>query len=201
MRRENDRPLYMISVAAELAGVHPQTLRIYERKRLVQPQRSSGNTRLYSQADVERLQLIQQLTQEGINLAGVVRIIELQREVDRTRAELAHARARLARAETAARAAGERARMREVHAALVRVTHGPVAKGQALGGPRPVHRNRRPSTPPTTAAMQWCVGSKAFTTARRGAARLEHSSPGCGHAWYRDARARSLELRNDDRSV
>jgi len=129
MRRDNDRPLYMISVAAELAGVHPQTLRIYERKRLIQPQRSAGNTRLYSQADVDRLQLIQQLTQvEGINLAGVVRIIELQRELDRTRAELAHAHNRLARAEAAARAAGERARMREVHAALVRVAPGVVAR-------------------------------------------------------------------------
>jgi len=130
-RRENDRPLYMISVAAELAGVHPQTLRIYERKRLIQPQRSQGNTRLYSQADVDRLQLIQQLTQvEGINLAGVVRIIELQRELDRTRTELLHARVRLERAERAARAAGERARVREVHAAIVRVAPGAVARRQ-----------------------------------------------------------------------
>ena len=129
--RENDRPLYMISVAAELAGVHPQTLRIYERKRLIQPQRSQGNTRLYSQADVDRLRLIQQLTQaEGINLAGVVRIIELQRELDRTRGELAHARGRLERAEQAARVAGERARVREVHAALVRVTPGVVVRRQ-----------------------------------------------------------------------
>lgn len=129
MRREHERPLYMISVAAELAGVHPQTLRIYERKRLINPQRSAGNTRLYSQADVDRLQLIQHLTQiEGINLAGVVRIIELQRELDRTRADLAHAHARLQRAEAAARAAGERARIREVHAALVRVERGVVAR-------------------------------------------------------------------------
>ena len=130
-RRENDRPLYMISVAAELAGVHPQTLRIYERKQLIQPQRSQGNTRLYSQADVDRLQLIQQLTQEeGINLAGVVRIIELQRELERTRIELAHARIRLERAERAARVAGERARVREVHAAIVRVAPGAVTRRQ-----------------------------------------------------------------------
>jgi MerR family transcriptional regulator/heat shock protein HspR len=75
----------MISVAAELAGVHPQTLRIYERKQLVAPQRSAGNTRLYSQADVERLRFIQFLTQaEGVNLAGVERIIELQRQLDAT---------------------------------------------------------------------------------------------------------------------
>ena len=68
---DKDRPLYMISVAAELAGVHPQTLRIYEQKGLVSPQRTRGNTRMYSQADIERLQLINELTDEGINLAGV----------------------------------------------------------------------------------------------------------------------------------
>ena len=71
---DKDRPLYMISVAAELAGVHPQTLRIYEQKGLVSPQRTRGNTRMYSQADIERLQLINELTDEGINLAGVIRI-------------------------------------------------------------------------------------------------------------------------------
>jgi MerR family transcriptional regulator/heat shock protein HspR len=129
MTQEHDsRPLYMISVAAELAGVHPQTLRIYERKALINPQRSAGNTRLYSQADVDRLQLIQQLTAEGINLAGVVRIIELQRDLDHARSELVRANARLLRAEAAARAAGERARVREVHAALVRIERGPVAR-------------------------------------------------------------------------
>jgi len=78
---DSNRPLYMISVAAELAGVHPQTLRIYERRQLVSPQRSSGNTRLYSDADIERLRLIQSLTQdEGINLSGVIRIIQLEDE-------------------------------------------------------------------------------------------------------------------------
>lgn len=81
-RAGHDRAVYIISVAAELAGVHPQTLRIYERKGLVRPQRTSGNTRRYSQADIERLQTIQSLTEEGINLAGVKRIIELQREID-----------------------------------------------------------------------------------------------------------------------
>lgn len=88
-RSHRDRPLYMISVAAELAGMHPQTLRIYERKELIQPKRSAGNTRLYSDADIERLRLIQQLTQEeGINLAGVERIMELQNELERVREEL-----------------------------------------------------------------------------------------------------------------
>ena len=82
--RGGDRPLYMISVAADLAGMHPQTLRIYERKALVNPQRSAGNTRLYSDADIERLRLIQHLTQdEGINLAGVMRIMELENERQR----------------------------------------------------------------------------------------------------------------------
>lgn len=95
-----DRPVYMISVAAELAGMHPQTLRIYERKRLVQPQRSSGNTRLYSDADIERLRLIQHLTQEeGVNLAGVMRIMELQLEMDRLEAELEATRAELSHTE------------------------------------------------------------------------------------------------------
>jgi len=89
MRREKNRPVYMIGVAAELAGVHPQTLRIYERKHLVEPQRTGGNTRLYSEADIERLRLIQDLTQEeGINLAGVVRIIELEEERERLEAEI-----------------------------------------------------------------------------------------------------------------
>ena len=75
---DRNRPLYMISVAAELAGVHPQTLRTYEQKGLVTPQRTSGNTRMYSQADIERLELINELTAEGINLAGVIRILDLQ---------------------------------------------------------------------------------------------------------------------------
>lgn len=89
-----DRPVYMISVAAELAGVHPQTLRIYERKMLIQPSRSPGGTRLYSEADIERLRLIQRLTQEeGVNLAGVMRIIELEMEKERLEARLAAAEA------------------------------------------------------------------------------------------------------------
>lgn len=73
-----DKPLYMISVAADLTGMHPQTLRVYEQKGLVTPGRSRGNTRLYSQADIERLGLINKLTDEGINLAGVVRILDMR---------------------------------------------------------------------------------------------------------------------------
>jgi MerR family transcriptional regulator, heat shock protein HspR len=77
-----ERAVYVISVAAELAGVHPQTLRIYERKGLVRPQRTSGNTRRYSDRDIDLLRKIQQMTQErGINLAGVKLIIEMQAEL------------------------------------------------------------------------------------------------------------------------
>lgn len=85
---DKDRPLYMISVAAELAGVHPQTLRIYEQKGLVSPQRTRGNTRMYSEADIERLQLINELTDEGINLAGVIRILDLKGRLDERDEEL-----------------------------------------------------------------------------------------------------------------
>ena len=83
-----NRPLYMIGVAAELAGVHPQTLRAYEQKGLVTPQRTSGNTRMYSQADIDRLNLINEMTNEGINLAGVIRILDLQGRLDERDAEL-----------------------------------------------------------------------------------------------------------------
>lgn len=79
----NDQAMYVISIAAELAGVHPQTLRVYERKGLVQPQRTEGNTRRYSESDIARLRRIQELTQEGINLAGVMRIMELERRLER----------------------------------------------------------------------------------------------------------------------
>src|SRR5512144_1204363 len=85
---EDERAVYIISVAAELAGVHPQTLRIYERKGLVAPQRTAGNTRRYSDRDIRLLRQIQDLTQEsGINLAGVKRIIELQAQLAALRAQ------------------------------------------------------------------------------------------------------------------
>src|SRR5205807_1805893 len=80
------RGVYMISVAAELAGMHPQTLRIYEARGLIEPKRSAGNTRLYSQEDVDRLRRIQELTTElGMNLAGVEKVFELEDELDRMR--------------------------------------------------------------------------------------------------------------------
>ena len=90
-RREVDprRGVYMISVAAELAGMHPQTLRIYESRGLIQPKRSPKNTRLYSQEDVDRLRRIQELTSElGMNLAGVEKVFELEEELDRMRRRL-----------------------------------------------------------------------------------------------------------------
>ena len=81
---DRDRGVYMISVAAELAGMHPQTLRIYETRGLITPKRSPKNTRLYSQEDVDRLRRIQELTSElGMNLAGVERVFELEDQIER----------------------------------------------------------------------------------------------------------------------
>ncbi|HET9077529.1 MAG TPA: MerR family transcriptional regulator [Acidimicrobiales bacterium] len=82
------RAVYVISVAAELAGVHPQTLRIYERKGLLDPARTVGGSRRYSEADIAQLRRIQQLTNAGINLEGVRRVMELEAEVAQLRAEL-----------------------------------------------------------------------------------------------------------------
>ena len=85
----DDRPRYMISVAADLVGMHPQTLRIYEQKGLVRPKRTAGNTRLYSESDIERLRLIQRLTTElGLNLAGVEHVLRLEDELQRMRRRL-----------------------------------------------------------------------------------------------------------------
>jgi MerR family transcriptional regulator/heat shock protein HspR len=98
---ERLRAVYVISVAAELAGVHPQTLRIYERKGLLDPARTGGGSRRYSDLDIDRLRRIQDLTAAGLNLEGVRRVIELEDEVNRLRRELA-------RAEVEAREAVER---------------------------------------------------------------------------------------------
>ena len=85
-----DRPRYMISVAAELAGLHPQTLRMYENRGLLRPARTPGGTRLYSENDIERLKLVQRLTTElGLNLAGVEHVLRLEDEVRRLRATMA----------------------------------------------------------------------------------------------------------------
>ncbi len=93
------RGVFMISVAAELAEMHPQTLRMYEARGLITPQRSPGKTRLYSQADVDRLRKIQQMTDEGLNLAGVETVLEMEQQLDRLRSELSRMRQRAAEAE------------------------------------------------------------------------------------------------------
>lgn len=89
------RAVYVISVAAELAGVHPQTLRIYERKGLLDPARTAGGSRRYSDRDIARLQRIQELTAAGLNLEGVKRVMDLEDEVRRLRAEVDHLHAEI----------------------------------------------------------------------------------------------------------
>ncbi len=92
---DEEQGVFMISVAAELAEMHPQTLRIYEQRGLIAPKRSPKNTRLYSQRDVERLRRIQQMTAEGLNLAGVETVLTLEAQVQKLRAENERLRRRL----------------------------------------------------------------------------------------------------------
>src|SRR3954470_24020283 len=100
-RLDEERGVFMISVAAELAEMHPQTLRMYETRGLITPKRSPKNTRLYSQADVDRLRRIQQMTSdEGLNLAGVETVLELERRLERMRGEIAKMRKRAAEMES-----------------------------------------------------------------------------------------------------
>ena len=120
--------VYMISVAAQLAGMHPQTLRIYESRGLITPSRSPKNTRLYSEADVERLRRIQELTTElGMNLAGVERVFELEQEVDRMRRRMRNLERQAERAQAELEAEIDRVR-RSFKAELVRYE----PPGQAL---------------------------------------------------------------------
>ena len=107
---DDQRALYIISVAAELAGVHPQTLRIYERKGLIEPSRTEGRSRRYSDRDIALLQRIQELTTEGVSLAGVRRILELEAELAALRERVATLDDALARARTDLEAA-----VREAH--------------------------------------------------------------------------------------
>ena len=89
MARDEEKALYMIGVAARIAGMHPQTLRIYERKKLIRPQRSVGSTRLYSEADIKKLKLIKKLTQTyRVNLAGVKLIIDLRSDIEDLEGEI-----------------------------------------------------------------------------------------------------------------
>jgi MerR family transcriptional regulator/heat shock protein HspR len=100
-RIDQERGVFMISVAAELAEMHPQTLRMYEARGLITPKRSPKNTRLYSQADVERLRRIQQMTnEEGLNLAGVETVLSLERRLERMRSDLTRMRKRATEMET-----------------------------------------------------------------------------------------------------
>ena len=92
MSAKQVQAVFVISVAAELAGMHPQTLRIYERKGLIDPYRTPGGTRRYSREDIERLTLIQSLTSQGLNLEGVKQVLDLQTEVQRLRADVAELR-------------------------------------------------------------------------------------------------------------
>ncbi len=122
----SDRGVFMISVAAELADMHPQTLRMYEQRGLIQPKRSAKGTRLYSHEDVERLRRIQQMTVElGMNLAGVERVFELEEQLDRMRRRLAALERRAGELE------GEVARLEELRAAL-RAEIVPYVRGGAL---------------------------------------------------------------------
>jgi MerR family transcriptional regulator/heat shock protein HspR len=106
----DDRALYIISVAAELAGVHPQTLRIYERKGLIEPSRTEGRSRRYSDRDIALLRRIQELTNDGVSLAGVRRILALETELAAMTAQVAALRDALAQARQDAQAA-----VRDVH--------------------------------------------------------------------------------------
>jgi MerR family transcriptional regulator, heat shock protein HspR len=107
-QHDSDRPLFMISVAAELAGMHPQTLRLYERRGLVRPQRTAKNTRRYSERDVERLQRIQELTELGLNLAGVERVLAMEEQLDAMRHQMQTLQTRLDEAAEAMRREVER---------------------------------------------------------------------------------------------
>jgi MerR family transcriptional regulator, heat shock protein HspR len=132
------RGVFMISVAAELAEMHPQTLRMYETRGLITPKRSPKNTRLYSYEDVERLRRIQQMTgEDGLNLAGVETVLGLERELERARAEMARMRRRAAELEREMNAELERVR-RSLRAEIVPygAYEGPLAD-RGSGAARP----------------------------------------------------------------
>jgi MerR family transcriptional regulator, heat shock protein HspR len=147
-RIDSRRGVFMISVAAELAEMHPQTLRMYETRGLITPQRSPGQTRLYSQADVDRLRRIQRMTEEGLNLAGVETVLEMEQQLEGLRAELTRMRRRAAEAEKRMLEEIERVR-RSMRAELV--PYGAYEPDELIpGGDRkrvriPVERGKRGS--------------------------------------------------------
>jgi MerR family transcriptional regulator/heat shock protein HspR len=124
---DRDRPLFMISVAAELAGMHPQTLRVYERRGLVHPQRTAKNTRRYSVHDVDRLQRIQELTDLGLNLAGVERVLAMEEQLETMRREMLLLQSRLSEAAAVMRREIERVE-RSHRLELVPVPRGQVVR-------------------------------------------------------------------------
>ena len=146
-RIDADRGVFMISVAAELAEMHPQTLRMYESRGLITPKRSPKNTRLYSQADVQRLRRIQQMTtEEGLNLAGVETVLKLEESVERMRREVSKMRARAEAMER--RMLQEMERVQQVKAELVpygayAVELGRGGRGAAKGVEVPIKRRSR----------------------------------------------------------
>lgn len=118
--KDDARALFVISVAAELAGMHPQTLRIYERKGLLDPYRTPGGTRRYSQADIERLEMIQELTDKGLNLEGVRQVMALRDEIARLQRKVARLQAELEKTQREARRTVEEVRRTYRHEIVLR---------------------------------------------------------------------------------
>lgn len=131
--------LYMISVAAELAGMHPQTLRIYEQRQLIQPQRSPKGTRLYSDENVERLRRIQELTDEGMNLAGVERVFDLEAQLARMQRRVASLERQLE--QTRAEAMAEIDRVRRASRAELVLWRPPQPTRIPINRPEPTRRD------------------------------------------------------------
>ena len=145
---DSARGVYMISVAAELAGMHPQTLRIYEARGLIAPKRSPKNTRLYSQDDVERLRRIQGLTTElGMNLAGVEKVFELEEEMERMRRRMRSLERQAAKVHQELSAEIDRVRRSMKHELVL---YQPPS--QSLIGPGVRVPIRRPAVPPRAAS-------------------------------------------------
>jgi MerR family transcriptional regulator/heat shock protein HspR len=128
--RSRSHAVYVISVAAELAGMHPQTLRIYERRGLVQPARTQGGNRRYSDIDIERLRRIQDLAADGMNLEGIRRVMELEVEVERLQTENTDLRQRLATVEADAQTRAPRRELVPLRQTVA------VFGGARLGDPR-----------------------------------------------------------------
>jgi MerR family transcriptional regulator, heat shock protein HspR len=140
-RIDQERGVFMISVAAELAEMHPQTLRMYEARGLITPKRSPKNTRLYSQADVERLRRIQQMTNdEGLNLAGVETVLELEHRLERMRLEMAKMRKRAAEMESRMTRELERLRKSTGGELVPYGAYEPRSMGQGHGTRIPIRR-------------------------------------------------------------